>query len=39
MQNEESECFEIRDGVLKQGVFIMVRVVERRKVSVSCIIL
>ena len=34
--DEESECLEIRDGVLEEGVFTVERVVERRrKVSVQ----
>ena len=33
--DEESECLEIRDGALEEGVFTVERVVERRRRKVS----
>ncbi len=33
--DEESECLELRDGVLDEGVYTVERVVERRRRKVS----
>ncbi len=33
--DEESECLELRDGVLEEGVYIVKRIVERRRRKVS----